>query len=160
MADVSVFEEPRLGMVSVRVAPGKDLGIPLPSYGAVASAGEHSAIWLGPDEWLVVTTADPVALTAQLSDALGEDRGLIADVSANRTTIRVEGPGARDLLEHGVPADLHPRAFRPGNAITTTIATVPIVLWQVDDDAYRLLPRTSFADYVTRWLADAQQAPA
>jgi sarcosine oxidase subunit gamma len=30
-------------------------------------------------------------------------------------------------------------------------------LWQTAETSYRLLPRSSFADYVARWLLDAMQ---
>ena len=51
--------------------------------------------------------------------------------------------------------DLHPRAFAPGWAVSTTLARVPVLLWQTGEETYRLLPRSSFADYVARWLLDA-----
>jgi len=59
------------------------------------------------------------------------------------------------VLEKGCPVDLHPRAFGPGRAVSTTLARVPVVLWQTGETSYRLLPRASFADYVARWLLDA-----
>jgi sarcosine oxidase subunit gamma len=61
------------------------------------------------------------------------------------------------VLQKGCPLDLHPRAFGPGHAVATTLARVPLILWQVDQDSYLLLPRSSFADYVARWLLDASQ---
>ncbi|MEI8409826.1 MULTISPECIES: sarcosine oxidase subunit gamma [unclassified Kribbella] len=159
---VSLAEAPFLGMVSLRVDPSSPaaarvaavLGAPLP-----ANCGETTGttLWLGPDEWLVVTTNDPVALVDQLDAALGEDPGLALDVSANRTVIEITGPRARAVLEKGCPVDLHPRVFGPGRAVATTLARVPVLLWQTGDTTYRLLPRSSFADYVARWLLDAVQ---
>jgi sarcosine oxidase subunit gamma len=32
---------------------------------------------------------------------------------------------------------------------------VPLLLWRTGDDTWRLLPRSSFADYTARWLVDA-----
>jgi sarcosine oxidase subunit gamma len=132
------------------------LGAPLPAaVGEVTSSGAHQALWLGPDEWLVVTTTDALALSDQLAAAVGEDPGLALDVSANRTVLELTGPRARAVLEKGCPVDLHPRSFGPGSAVSTTLARVPVLLWQIGDTSYRLLPRTSFADYVARWLLDA-----
>jgi sarcosine oxidase, subunit gamma len=78
-------------------------------------------------------------------------------VSANRTVLELTGPQARAVLEKGCPVDLHPRAFGPGRAVATTLARVPLLLWQTEDETYRLLPRSSFADYTARWLLDAMQ---
>jgi sarcosine oxidase subunit gamma len=161
---VGLCETAYTGMVSVRVAAdsaaavrvAKVLGAPLPAAcGDVTSAGDHHALWLGPDEWLVVTGTDPVALADQLEAAVGDEPGLVLDVSANRTVLELTGPRARDVLEKGCPVDLHPRAFGPGRAVSTTLARVPVLLWQTGETSYRLLPRSSFADYVARWLLDA-----
>ena len=161
---VALRELPFLGMVSVRVDPdspaytriGERLGAALPtSCGQVTSSGRHSALWLGPDEWLVVSAADGGVLAAELDAALAGDPGSVVDVSANRTTLELSGPAARETLEKGCPADLDPRAFGPGTAVTTTLGPVPVLLWQTGPTTYRVLPRSSFADYVARWLLDA-----
>ena len=162
---VGLRELPFLTMIGIRVAPGSPafarlgerLGAPLPAVcGQVTSSDGHSALWLGPDEWLVVSsTAEPEALTAALRDALAGDPGAVTDVSANRTTLELSGPSARAVLEKGCPVDLHPRSFGPGNAVATSLGPVPLLLWQTGETSYRLLPRSSFSDYVARWLLDA-----
>jgi sarcosine oxidase, subunit gamma len=157
-------EVPFLAMVSLRVNPASPaaarvaavLGGPLPrACGEVTGTISHDAIWLGPDEWLVVATTDAVAMADQLMAAVGEESGLALDVSANRTVLELTGPRVREILEKGCPVDLHPRAFGPGRAVSTTLARVPVLLWQTGETSYRLLPRSSFADYVARWLLDA-----
>ena len=163
-AAVALAETAYTGMVSLRVDPvspaaarvASVLGAGLPAAcGEVTGSGPHHALWLGPDEWLVVTTTDAVALADQLAAAVGEDPGLALDVSANRTLLELSGPRARAVLEKGCPVDLHPRAFGPGRAVSTTLARVPVLVWQSGQSSYRLLPRSSFADYVARWLLDA-----
>jgi sarcosine oxidase subunit gamma len=162
---VALAELSFLTMVNVRVAPasgaadrvGRVLGAPLPHRcGDTAVHGPHTVVWLGPDEWLVLSRADSGLVTARLREALDGDPGSVVDVSANRTTLELSGPAAREVLEKGCPLDLHPRAFGPGRAVSTTVGPVPVLLWQTDDTpAYRLLPRSSFADYLARWLMDA-----
>jgi sarcosine oxidase subunit gamma len=161
---VGLAEVPFTGMVGLRVDPtgpvasrvAEVLGAPLPTTcGEVTDGGAHQALWLGPDESLVVTGTDAVALADRLTAALAEAPGLALDLSANRTVLELSGPKARDVLEKGCPVDLHPRSFGPGRAVSTTLARVPVLLWQTGAQSYRLLPRTSFADYVARWLLDA-----
>ena len=161
---VRLRELPFLTMISVRTEPGSPafdristaLGATLPTgCGTVAHGGDHTALWLGPDEWLVVSPVDTIELVPALVGALDADPGAVVDVSANRTTLELSGPSARAALEKGCPADLHARVFGPGRAVSTTLGPVPLVLWQVDPTTYRLLPRASFADYVARWLMDA-----
>jgi sarcosine oxidase subunit gamma len=158
-------EAPRQAMLSLRLDPdgapahrvGAALGLSLPAAcSETAAAGAHTVLWLGPDEWLVVSTGpDPAELADLVTRAIAGERGSAVDVSANRTILELSGERAGDVLAKGCPADLHPRSFGPGRAITTTLARVPLVLWQTAPDRYRLLPRTSFADYVARWILDA-----
>lgn len=162
---VTLTEWPFLTMVNVRVDPAseaadrieKTIGAPLPRQcGDTAAYGPRTVLWLGPDEWLVLSHAEPAAVTAELCEALGGDPGSVVDVSANRTTLELSGPAARQVLEKGCPLDLHPRAFGPGQAVSTTVGPVAVLLWQTDGTpTYRLFPRSSFAGYLARWLIDA-----
>ena len=94
----------------------------------------------------------PAELTAALVEALDGEPGSATDLSANRTTFELTGPSARAVLEKGCPLDLHPRAFAVGPAYVTLIGSVPVILWKVADESYRILPRSSFADFLGRWL--------
>ena len=162
---VALTEWPFVTMVNLRVDPASEaadriettLGAPLPRQcGHTTASGPHTVAWLGPDEWLVLSQAEQTAVTAELREALGSDPGSVVDVSANRTTLELSGPAARQVLEKGCPLDLHPRAFGPGRAVSTTVGPVAVLLWQVDGvPTYRLYPRSSFADYLARWLIDA-----
>ena len=151
-------------MVSLRVDPASPtaralegvLGTQLPrSAGDVSSRAPHNVLWQGPDEWLVVSQLSADLWVPALVDAAAGGHAAVVDVSANRTILELKGSAARAVLEKGCPLDLHPRAFGPGRAVTTTLARIPLVLWQVGSDSYRLLPRSSFADYVAQWLLDA-----
>ena len=178
---VGLIELPFLSMVSLRVDPGSEtasrvgqaLGLSLPSAGRVSSvligeidgvlAGEaRSVLWLGPDEFLVVgPDGDTADLVALLVEAIGDDAGSVVDVSANRSTLVLSGPNARDLLEKGCTLDLHPRSFTAGRCAQTTFARGQLLIWQTGAEGspsgpvYRLLFRGSFADYFADWLTDA-----
>jgi sarcosine oxidase subunit gamma len=161
---VALREVPFLTMVGVRAAPGSAaaarietrLGTPLPSAcGSVTTGDGVSVLWLSPDEFLVVSDEEPAQLTSRLLEALGDERGSVTDLSANRTTLELAGASARETLEKGCPLDLHPRAFESGSAYVTLIGSVPVVLWKVDEERYRIMPRSSFADFLGRWLLDA-----
>jgi heterotetrameric sarcosine oxidase gamma subunit len=76
------------------------------------------------------------------------------DLSAIRTVLVLEGPGAREVLEKSVALDLHPRVFGVGRAEATLLSTVPVVLVRSGEETWRILPRASFADHMVRWLVD------
>ena len=162
---VRIRELPFLTMVGVRALPGSAaagrietrLGASLPSAcGAVTTGNGLSVLWLSPDEFLVVSDEQrPAPLTAALVEALQGEPGSATDLSANRTTFELGGPTAREVLEKGCPLDLHPRAFEVGTAYVTVVGSVPVILWKVEEETYRILPRSSFADFLGRWLLDA-----
>lgn len=120
------------------------LGLELPAGPRRVADGALACIGLGPDQWLVCLRPAP----AQGMEALlsGPISGLAAvvDLSHARTLLRISGPRARAALAKGLPIDLHPRAFRPGDAAATAAAHVPVQLWQVDEaPTYDLaVPRT------------------
>jgi sarcosine oxidase subunit gamma len=101
------------------------------------------AIWLGPDEWLV--------LGGREEDYPGLP---VVDVSANRVCLELSGPGAADVLARGCALDLHPSVFPSGRCAQTLVARAQVILYRTDD-AFRLLVRPSYADYLRAWLRDA-----
>jgi len=121
-----------LAQVSVRTqTPGPSLPT---ERNTVAGDESRAALWLGPDEWLVVGPP------------------------GSEAALELRGPRARELLEFGCPIDLDPRVFGPGRCAQTLLARANVLIWFVADDPepiYRLLVRPSFAAYVAAWLADA-----
>jgi sarcosine oxidase subunit gamma len=80
----------------------------------------------------------------------------VVDVSANRTTMALTGPAARDVLEGGCSIDLHPRAFGTGSCAQTLLARAGVILLATSaEPEYWILVRPSFAAYVATWLLDA-----
>jgi sarcosine oxidase subunit gamma len=170
---VALSELPFLSMVSLRVDPASEvgsrveraLGLTLPVTGSVTGdviESGCSVLWLGPDEFLVVGPDGAAAgLVTVLLDAIGDGPGSVVDVSANRDTLVLNGPEARDLLEKGCTLDLHPRSFTAGRCAQTTFARGHLLIWQIGAEdspagpVYYLLFRGSFAEYFADWLLDA-----
>ena len=158
----SLAAVPFLAQVGLRVDPDgaaarrveAELGLALPTANRVAEAGGRRALWLGPDEWLVVAAdGEERALVALLEQAVAGD-GAVVDLSANRTGLTLAGPHARDVLATCCSLDLHPRVFGPGQCAQTLLQKAGILLEQRDADDYLLLVRPSFAAYVAEWLLD------
>ncbi|MCI9888607.1 sarcosine oxidase subunit gamma [Micrococcales bacterium 31B] len=126
------------------------------------ASGQVATLWLGPTEFLVVAPeADHATLggdlLARLVAALGDERGQVVDLSANRTTFELYGPRAAEVVEKGCAIDMHERKLLPNSAYLTEIAHIPVVLWKTEQSSYRILPRASFADFLGRWLLDGMR---
>jgi sarcosine oxidase subunit gamma len=164
---IRLAELPFLTQINVRLDPkgaaadavGLALGLQLPvEPDTVVRAGELTALWLGPDEWLVVgPPGGGQALESRIREASGDEPVSVIDVSAQRTTLLVAGPRARDLLAHGCSLDLHPWVFGPGRCAQTNLARAQVVLVARDEPraGFWVLVRSSFAGYLTDWLLDA-----
>ncbi|MDX3524329.1 sarcosine oxidase subunit gamma [Streptomyces scabiei] len=164
---IRLAELPFLTQLDVRLDPkgaaadavGLALGVPLPlEPDTVVRAGELTALWLGPDEWLLVGPPGGAReLENRIREAAGEEPVSVTDVSAQRTAVLVAGAGARDLLAHGCSLDLHPRAFGPGRCAQTTLGRTQVVLVAREEPSagFWVLVRSSFAGYLADWLLDA-----
>ncbi|MEX2650081.1 MAG: sarcosine oxidase subunit gamma family protein [Alphaproteobacteria bacterium] len=119
---------------------------------------ERYALWLGPDEWLVVDAPGTEAkLVADLRKALDGLHAGVTDVTDGRTVIRLNGPNVRDVLAKGCALDLHPRAFGPARCAQTRLAKATVILHQLDAQTFDVYIERSFADYLWRWIEDAGQ---
>lgn len=133
------------------------LGFPLPTVpNTVGLWEDRRALWLSPDEWLIVGAGGQQdALEQTLRSGLNGGFGSVVDVSANRTLLEIRGARARELLGHGVPVDLDARTFGPGRCAQTMLAKAQVVIERRDESAFVIYVRTSFAVYVASWLLDA-----
>jgi sarcosine oxidase subunit gamma len=143
-------------------ATGRALDIVLPTE-ANSSAGKAaiSALWVGPDEWLITCPRERVAaLIGALREALAGVHAAVTDVSDGRTVFRVAGPSARALLAKGTPLDLHPRSFKVGACAGTGLAKTAVLIQLVADDpatgpSFDVYVGRSFGRYLFAWLDDA-----
>jgi sarcosine oxidase subunit gamma len=117
-----------------------------------------AAIWLGPDEWLLVA---PDGEAADIENTMRESRAKdpwlsLVDVSHNYTALMLSGPRTRDLLAKGCALDLHSSAFSAGHCAQTILAKSRVLLRAVDgENSIELWVRNSFAGYLAEWLLDA-----
>ena len=126
-------ERPPHGQLNLRGDPARPafldgvrraLGFDLPlDPNTTADADDLAALWLGPDEWLILTPDDRTEEVAgRLRAEFRAEFAAITDVSAASAVIRLTGPRVRDVLAAGCPLDLHPRAFHVGRCAQTILA--------------------------------------
>ncbi len=120
------------------------------------SAGARHALWLGPDEWLLMTPPqEAVALNVALEAAMSGLPHALVEVSQRQTALRVEGPSAAQRLSAGCPLDLDLAAFPVGACARTLMAKAEIVLWRTAADSFHIEVWRSFSAYVWRYLEQA-----
>lgn len=134
-------------------ALSKTLGLRLPQKPKTSViSGARVALWLGPDEWLVIDEAggDPLADCAKagvLHSAV--------DISHRNVAISVAGPGAEATLSAGCPQDLSLPVFPVGACSRTVLGKVEIVLLRTAENAFRVECWRSFSVYLFTFLSEA-----
>jgi sarcosine oxidase subunit gamma len=167
---VRIAERPFLGKFILRADPYSaserlraSLGFGLPLEPLRSSAeGETAFLWLGPDEWMLVTPpGETMERAGKARDALAGMHHQLVDVSDYYTVIEVAGPQARELLMKLTSLDLHPRSFRAGMVAGSVFGRTNATLWLSADDlveggpVFRLFIRWSMADYLWCLVAEA-----
>jgi sarcosine oxidase subunit gamma len=120
----------------------------------VSRSADRAALWLGPDERMLIGAADATAEIAErLQHALAGSAHSLVEVSHAFAAIEVSGPRAAPALNAGCPLDLDPASFPPDMCTRTVFAKAQIVLWRTGPETFRLETARSFAPYVTKLLA-------
>lgn len=138
------------------------LGVDLPGKPKTSSSvNGRTALWLGPDEWLVIAEGGSDVGNSLMQAA--KNSGVLhsaADVSHRNTAILVSGPGAAAAINAGCPQDLSLKAFPVGACSRTVLGKVEIVLLRTGEEAFRVEVWRSFSDYAFGLLAEGAQDAA
>jgi sarcosine oxidase subunit gamma len=121
-----------------------------------ASWGDIKALWLSPDQWLILCGRDKAPVfQAEISKALDGLHSLAVDVSDMRCVIRLEGEGSRETLMKGCSLDLISGEYVPGTVRRVRFAEIAGLLHVVEDNVIDLYVFRSYADYTWDFLLKA-----
>ncbi|HUZ65229.1 MAG TPA: sarcosine oxidase subunit gamma family protein [Acetobacteraceae bacterium] len=150
------------GAAELAGAVGATFGVmPMHEACRAASSGARAALWLGPDEWLLLAEPDAGAGILQaLTAALAGKPHSLVDVSHRQTGIGLEGPEAQAVLNAGCPLDLDPAVFPQGSCTRTVFARAEITLWRTGAESFRIDVLRSFAPYLWQLLEEALREAA
>jgi sarcosine oxidase subunit gamma len=145
------------GAEAVRVACGMAFGVEPPSrLGPAGESEGRAALWLGPDEWLLIADGtDAADIGGVLESVLEGTAHSLVDVSYRQIGLIASGPAAARVLNAGCPLDLDLRAFPVGFATRTLFDKVEIVLWRRAETSFHIEIWRSFAPYLAGSLVEA-----
>ena len=163
-SSVALTEQALSGLVVLRANDAKDAlskalnkaaNIHLPDRLQSAENGDYCARWMTPDEWLL---SCPINQAFELETSLrSEVDGHIAvvNVSGGFSVFKLSGADARNVLRKSSVYDVNPENFPEGKVVNTLLAKSQVTLRALADDAFEIIVRRSFADYVWLWLQRA-----
>lgn len=121
---------------------------------------DWAALWLGPDERLLLGPADAAQeIEGLLQRALAGMAHSLVEISHAQTAFELGGARAAAALNIGCPLDLDPASFPIDMCTRTVFAKAQIVLWRTGPEMFRVETARSFAPYVTKILALAVREP-
>ena len=164
---IAIVERSAIACVDVRGNPGDEkfmravtsvTDVAPPRAACTSISGLFGSIlWLGPDEWLVVSdsqSGDEIAV--RLRQALRGVASAVTDVSDARIICAVSGTHARNVLAKGCTIDFHPRAFPAGRCVQTLLAKAAVLIHASSPQSFEIHVARSFAEYAWAWLDNAQ----
>jgi sarcosine oxidase subunit gamma len=153
-AEVSRLSPP--GMVAVKADLADPdlpaaLDIPVPGVRRWEDGAGGRALWMAPDELLLVVP-DAAAAVDRIAGRLAGRHATLADASGLRVAFSLRGAGARDVLAKLMPVDFSD--FPPGTLRRSRAAQVAALVW-ADADGFGLMTARSVADYAWALLTTA-----
>lgn len=161
-AGLLIEERTDLSFVSVIAKRGKRdqlvsavetaYGVALPKGPRRVTRGGVTFAGTGPDQWIgSAEGAEAQNFAAKARARIGLFAA-VADQADARLVLRLSGPKVRAVLAKGVPLDLHPKVFKPGDVATTLVAYIGVQIDRIDDTFQLTAPR-SMAGSLWSWLS-------
>jgi len=127
-------------------------GVALPKGPRRVTRGSVTFAGTGPDQW-IASAEGPEAqnFAVRVRGRIGLFAA-VSDQTDARLALRLSGPKVRDVLAKGVPLDLHPKVFKPGDVATTLVAYIGVQIDRIDETFQLTAPR-SMAGSFWSWLS-------
>jgi sarcosine oxidase, subunit gamma len=150
---------PFLAQTDLRIDPRNATRSPYPlpvEPNTSTELGDVEALWLGPDEWLIVCPSGSASdVASALETALSDVGRSIVDVSANRVAIELFGRDRFELLSHVCSLDLERPAWEAGRCAQTLVGRAYALLHERSDGT-RIFVRPSFVGYLVDLLLEVR----
>jgi sarcosine oxidase subunit alpha len=138
-------------------AIGLSLGVLLPTVPCRSVIyRERAALWLGPDEWLIMAPDSTRGLAAQATKAAGGHPASIVDVSDASHALEITGSRATSCLNAFCALDLDLHAFPVGMCTRTLLGKAQVLLWRLSADVFHVDVARSLLPYTWACLEEAR----
>jgi sarcosine oxidase subunit gamma len=142
---------------------GKNLNMILPIEANTSTSGETlTALWLSPDEWMLVSneTISEGTNTYEVEDNLINNiskvkLGAITDVSDQFVMINIKGSKVFDLFATGSPFNFNEFKNKKGSVVQTILSHIDVIIHLTEINEVNLLVRRSFSQHLYSWLTDS-----
>ena len=131
---------------------------------STSSKEKITSLWLGPNEWLVVSNDEITKETNiyELEQVLFDDisktnLGAVTNVTDHFTIFSLSGLNIFEVLSKGCPFDFSSENFGDNKVVQTILNHIDVTIHRKSENNVDLYVRRSFADYLWAWLKDSAQ---
>tara|TARA_B110001452_G_scaffold76090_1_gene61800 strand:+ start:38 stop:601 length:564 start_codon:yes stop_codon:yes gene_type:complete len=142
---------------------GKNINMILPiEANTSSSSNNYTAIWLSPDEWMIVSnnTINKENNDYKIEELLFNNisktnLGSVTDVTDQFVTINISGERIFDLLSTGCPFDFNNFKSKKGASVQTLLTQIDVIIHHNEINSVNLFVRRSFSAHLMSWINDS-----
>ena len=141
----------------------KILEMSLPKEAGNTSVKEKiTLLWLGPNEWLLVSNVEITKETSiyeleqVLFDGISKTNlGAVTNVTDHFTIFSLSGSNIFEILSKGSPYDFGSENFSDSKVVQTILNNIDVTIHRKSKNEIDLYVRRSFANYLWNWLKNS-----
>jgi sarcosine oxidase subunit gamma len=141
---------------------GKNLNMILPTEANTSTTSDKlTAIWLGPDEWMIVSNElvnkdnNKQELKEMLFNNISKTNlGAVIDVTDQFVKLELKGKNIYEIFSAGCPFNFNEFKEKKGSTTQTVLNHIDVILHHKDENIVNLFVRRSFAEHLWSWIED------
>ncbi len=141
---------------------GKNLNMILPTEANTSTISDKlTAIWLSPDEWIIVSNelVDKNTNKYELREILfnnisKNNLGAVTDVTDQLVQLELIGENIYELFSSGSPFNFNDFREKKGSTTQTLLNNIDVILHHNNSGSVNLYVRGSFAQHLIDWIRD------
>ena len=168
--DISVKEISPIMKLNLRgkkreffTAVGKHLDMILPTEANTSSSSSKlTAIWLSPDEWMVVSNelieknTNSYDLKERLYNSISKTNlGAVIDVTDQFVMLELKGSKIYELFSSGSPYNFNDFREKKGSTTQTLLNNIDVIIQNKSENLVNLFVRRSFSEHLFSWINDS-----
>ena len=141
---------------------GKNLNMILPTEANTSTTSDKlTAIWLSPDEWMIVSNqlvskdTNKYETHEMLFNSISKTNlGAVTDVTDQFVQLEIKGKNIYEIFSAGSPFNFNEFKEKKGSTTQTVLNHIDVILHHKEVNVVNLFVRRSFAQHLWDWIED------
>ena len=142
---------------------GKNLNMILPTEANTSTTSDKlTAIWLSPDEWMIVSNelvnkdTNKYELYEILFNSISKTNlGAVIDVTDQFVQLELKGKNIYEIFSAGCPFNFNEFKEKIGATTQTVLNHIDVILHHKEENVVNIFVRRSFAEHLWSWIEDS-----